>query len=259
MGQRVPPEMIRVPGGTFTSAIRAGAPDKRITLTDFRLARTQTTNTEYARFCTDTGQGMGLHTPGWGLSDENPVVNVSWYAAIDYANWMSTRAGLSPAYVIDKDRDDPDNENPYDHLKWTVRVDWRADGFRLPTEAEWEYAARGGQNGLGFRFAGSDDLDEVGWFAGNSGGRAHDVAAKRPNELMLHDMSGNVWEWCWDWYEDAPAGSDGDPRGSDGGTFRVVRGGSWYVSDDLCLVENRNYANPHLIHNNYGLRLAQSL
>ena len=255
MARADPTEMIRVPGGTFPSAIRAG---ERIALTDFRLARTQTTNGEFALFCADSGRSIGLYTPGWGLADDNPVVNVNWYDAVEYANWSSRRAGLAPAYEIDEAHPDPHNENPYDQLKWAVRVDWRADGFRLPTEAEWEYAARGGPDGHGFRFAGSDDLDEAGWFAGNSRGRTQDVGEKRPNELTLYDLSGNVSEWCWDWFEEAPAGAGDDSRGPEKGTFRVVRGGAWNDSDDVCLVENRNYANPHVRHHSYGLRLAQS-
>ena len=84
------------------------------------------------------------------------------------------------------------------------------------------------------------------------------MAAKRPNALDVHDLSGNVWEWCWHWYAEALAGADqDDPVGPDGGTFRVVRGGSWYVEDDLCMVENRNHANPPIQHHAYGVRLAQ--
>jgi formylglycine-generating enzyme required for sulfatase activity len=258
MDKRDAPEMMPVDGGAIASRIQNEAREQQIRLRDFHIARMQTTNRQYALFCADVGRDMRTHAPGWGLSDDNPVVNINWYDAVEYANWLSDQLGLARAYVLDKDQKEPHNQNKYDQIKWAVRVDWEADGFRLPTEAEWEYAARGGRQSRGFQFAGSDELEEVGWFAGNSNRRTQNVAEKKPNELTLYDMSGNVWEWCWDWFEDISASTAENPRGASAGEFRVIRGGSWYASEDMCLVSNRNYFNPHVRHPNNGLRLARS-
>ena len=103
---------------------------------------------------------------------------------------------------------------------------YRKTSYRLPTEAEWEYAARGGNASKGYLYAGSDNVDEVAWYSSNSGWRTHPVGGKAPNELGLYDMSGNVWEWCWDWYGNYSSGSQTDPRGPSSGSFRVSRGGS---------------------------------
>jgi formylglycine-generating enzyme required for sulfatase activity len=112
----------------------------------------------------------------------------------------------------------------------------------LPTEAEWEYAARGGNKSKGYRYSGSNDIDAVGWYDDNSGGKTHPVAQKQPNELGLYDMSGNVWEWCSDWYSDSYYRSSpkNDPQGPNSGKYRVLRGGRRDGSDDGCRVANRN-------------------
>ena len=118
--------------------------------------------------------------------------------------------------------------------------------YRLPTEAEWEYAARGGNQSKGFVYAGSNDIDEVAWHYGNSGNKTHPVGQKKPNELGLFDMSGNVWEWCRDWYAgDYYAKSpEKNPAGPDSGSYRVIRGGSWSIDADGCRVANRDFLGP---------------
>jgi len=129
--------------------------------------------------------------------------------------------------------------------------------FRLPTEAEWEFAARGGNKSKGYKYAGSNDIDSVAWYDGNSGGKTHPVAQKQPNELGLYDMSGNVWEWCQDWYGEYSNNNQTNSTGPKSGSFRVLRGGSWYFSARICRVSYRYYNAPDNRDSYLGLRLAQ--
>ena len=129
--------------------------------------------------------------------------------------------------------------------------------FRLPTEAEWEYAARGGNKSQGYKYAGSDTLDDVAWYDDNSGNETHEVGQKKPNELGLYDMSGNVWEWCNDWYDDYSNSSQNNPQGPSSGSRRVFRGGGWSRSARNCRVSLRYFSTPDFRDFNLGLRLAQ--
>ena len=167
---------------------------------------------------------------------------ISWYDAVEYCNWLSKKERLTPAYNISgKD------------------VTWNrsANGYRLPTEGEWEYAARGGNKGMGYIFAGSNDVDEVGWYYDNSGGKTHPVGWKKPNELGIYDMSGNVGEWVWDWYGSYSYTSQTDPTGPYSGSDRVGRGGSWNNNADNLRSANRNNNDPSNSNNNLGFRLVR--
>ena len=131
--------------------------------------------------------------------------------------------------------------------------------FRLPTEAEWEYAARGGDRSKGYKYAGSGNLDEVGWYGGNSGKHTHPVGEKKPNELGLYDMSGNVWEWCQDWYGDYTDEAQTNPTGPQSGGVRVLRGGSSWLNARFCRVSYRCSGDPGNRYGSIGLRLVLSL
>ena len=128
--------------------------------------------------------------------------------------------------------------------------------FHLPTEAQWEYAARGGKKSRGYKYAGSNTLDNVAWYHDNSGNSTHPVKTKSPNELGLYDMSGNVWEWCQDWYGEYSSGSQTNPTGTSSGSSRVCRGGSWYYGARDCRVSRRGYAASSRRTSDLGFRLA---
>ena len=170
-----------------------------------------------------------------------PVELISWYDAVAFCNRLSAQEGLAPAYTI---------------TDQSVTWDRSDDGYRLPTEAEWEYAARGGQTHV---YAGSDQLNDLAWFSGNSGYRTHAVHKKQPNAWGLYDMSGNVWEWVWDWQGEYPAGDVTDPTGPAKGAYRVLRGGSWNDNPRCSRVAARNGCTPGLRSYAAGFRLARSI
>jgi len=139
----------------------------------------------------------------------------------------------------------------YDAVAFCEKV-----GGRLPTEAEWEFAARGGNNSKNYEYSGSNDINQVAWYRNNSGSKTRPVGQKSPNELGIYDMSGNVWEWVNDWYGSYPNGAVTDPTGPVSGSYRVDRGGSWYNDSQYCRVALRAYRSPSSRNGNLGLRVA---
>jgi formylglycine-generating enzyme required for sulfatase activity len=177
---------------------------------------------------------------------------------VTQAQWEAVM-GSNPSYF--------DNANlPVETVSWNdiqtfiTKLNQLTDGnFRLPTEAEWEYAARGGKSSNGYTYAGSNTIGNVAWYWDNSGNRTHLAATKTANELGLFDMSGNVWEWCSDWYDIYSSVSQTNPTGPSTGPGRVVRGGSYYSNASLSRVAMRYSFTPDKRYNDLGFRLARSL
>jgi formylglycine-generating enzyme required for sulfatase activity len=236
---KAPDGLVFVKGGTFKNT-KSNYYGKGVTVSDFYIGKYLVTEKEWTAV-------MGSN-PSKFSGDNFPVEMVTWYDSIEYCNRRSIQEGLKPYYNIDKATKDPNNlPDPHfgdlDKIKWTVTINPGANGYRLPTEAEWEYAAGGGQLSRSYTYSGSDDVDEVAWYWRNSGEmklsgfwswsivqQNHDqpqpVGSKKPNELGLYDMSGNVREWCWDWDGDLQTNVS-DPKGSPSGFRRIWRGGGW--------------------------------
>ena len=254
------PEMILVEGGSFDMGCTSEQQDcrdnekpvHRVTLDSYYIGQYEVTVQEFKAFLDATNHVTDAEKNGGsyiltGSSFENragvnwrndakgvirptidywhPVIHVSWNDAVAYCKWLSGRTGKS---------------------------------YRLPTEAEWEFAARGGNKSQGYQYAGGDNLDDVSWHWNNSGGKTHAVGQKRANELGLYDMSGNVCEWCQDWYGDYSASAQTNPTGPSTGAYRVYRGGSWYDGPQDCRVTYRFSDDPGLRFNDLGFRLART-
>lgn len=212
-----------------------------VSISTFLLSKTEVTYWQWGLYCAAKKQGM--EKPGWGSEGNNPAVLVSWYDAVNYCNWVSSQLGFDQVYKIT-------NEN--------IQINWNAKGFRLPTDAEWEYAARGGPNQQTFEYSGSNDPNEVGWTYENAGSHTHPIANKKANSLGLFDMSGNVWEWCWDWYgETYDLNQNNNPKGPDKGSVRVLRGGSWFNDAIDARVAYRSRDFPVRRSHDFGFRLAR--
>ena len=242
-------EMVKVEGGTFTMGATAEQgsdydsdelPTHQVTLSDYYIGKYEVTQQlweyvmSYSGTCAD-GSSMSAYasdvwlgsdpSSSYGVGDYYPAYYVSYYDIVDI------------------------------FLPRLNKITGRT--YRLPTEAEWEFAARGGKQSKGYKYSGSDNIGVVAWYTGNSGGKTHQVGTKEPNELGIYDMSGNVWEWCGDWYGYGSYSSSAqtNPTGPSSGYDRVLRGGSWFSDARLCRVSDRGISFPSSRYFNYGFRV----
>lgn len=225
-------------GNTFEENFEDELPVHSVTLNDFYIGTYEVTQGEWKSV-------MGNNPSQFKGDDNKPVENVSWFDAVNYCNKLSEKEGLTPCYTFGRNN--------------AVIWNQSANGYRLPTEAEWEFAARGGLKSKNYVYAGSNNLDEVGWFKDNSGGTTHPTGTKRANELGLYDMSGNVWEWIWDWYSNSYA-SDAvsNPEGVTSGFERGRRGGSWHIVSKSSRSSNRLGSPPQMVFNFVGFRIVKN-
>jgi formylglycine-generating enzyme required for sulfatase activity len=213
------PEMIFVEGGTFQMGSSSGESDEKpvhsVTLSAFNIGKYEVTQAQWKVV-------MGNNPSNFTGCDDCPVENVSWNDVQDFIRKLNAQTGKN---------------------------------YRLPTEAEWEYAAKGGKSGKGYTYSGSNDLNAVAWNSDNSGSKTHSIGGKQANELGIYDMSGNVWEWCSDWYDTYTSYSETNPTGASSGQLRVLRGGSWLSSANRCRTAFRFRRNPDDWYYYYGFRL----
>ena len=232
---KVPSDFVLVEGGTFQMGGNAYGDEKPIhsvVLSDYYIGKYLVTQ----KLWVDVMGKNPSSFKGYDL----PIENVSWFDCISFCNALSRRDGWEECYRINGT---------------SVTLLSGKHGYRLPTEAEWEFAARGGKKSIGFEYAGSNTLDEVAWYDGNSGSKTHPVGQKKANELGLFDMSGNVWEWCWDWKDSYPSSSQTNPLGPASGAYRVYRGGSWSYCANHCRVAFRCSSSPSFSNGLLGFRL----
>ena len=219
--------MIAVKGGAFnmgatseqgSDAYSDEEPVHSVTLSDYYIGETEVTQELWEAV-------MGTNPSDFSGNPQRPVETVSWSDCKGFITNLNNLTGKN---------------------------------FRLPTEAEWEYAARGGNESQGYKYSGSNTIGNVAWYGDNSASATHNVKTKSPNELGIYDMSGNVLEWCEDWKGDYSSGSQTNPTGPSTGSYRVGRGGSWYINAWGCRVSNRDYHNPDYSYRSLGLRLCLS-
>jgi len=259
--------MVFIPGGSFQMGSTGDKSDETpmhtVTLSGFYMGKYEVTQAQW-KAVMGSNPSYFTSSPATGeIQDDCPVENVSWYDVIVFCNKLSMMEGLTPAYRIPGfNSTDPvdwgsvptSSDNTWD----AVEIVDGSTGYRLPTEAQWEYAARGGNGSPGnFTYAGSDTIDNVAWYLDNSGNKTHEVGKKAPNGLGLYDMSGNVFEWCWDWYGSYSSSAQTDPIGTSFGSDRVERGGSWGSDAEYVRSAYRGIYYPNCRLNFIGFRLVR--
>jgi formylglycine-generating enzyme len=257
----IPVNFVFVQGGTFTMGNTYGNNNNdgllhQVTLTSFYIDKYEVTQQEWINV-------MGSNPAHFQGDLSRPVEQVSWYSAISYCNKRSMAEYLTPCYTYTDYGTNPDQwpEGWNQGANNNITCNFTDNGYRLPTEAEWEYAAKGGNLSHNYLYSGSNLLSVVSWCYSNSSQQTHPVGLLAASELTTFDMSGNVWEWCWDWYDGGYYSSSPsfDPTGPASGSFRVDRGGSWGDGGSLCRVALRNLYTPSGTAVSLGFRLVRAL
>lgn len=267
----IPEGFVKVKGTTITGS-ESWTPTsdvfvsgRSITIPDMYVCDHEVTQAEYEKYCK---YGSSSPSSSLGDGDNYPAYYVNWYDAIVYCNLRSINEGLTPAYKIGEETDPAkwsgivgDSVNGYcgpssSNSTWDeLTYDKEANGYRLPTEAEWEYIAR--ESGTSTTtYSGSDTIDDVAWYSSNSSSKTHEVKGKNANSLDIYDMSGNVYEWCYDWY--GSVNSSTADTGASSGSYRVPRGGSWSDLASYCAVSFRYNRDPSNRSSSYGFRVVRS-
>lgn len=235
-------QTVTVEGGTFQMGDDFSTPSlpiHSVTLSGYQIGKLEITQGQYKAVM---GTNPSYFTDG-AYADSRPVDQVQWYEAVAFCNQLSALHGYESCYTIDGTN---------------VTLNESENGYRLPSEAEWEFAARGGILSNGYAYSGSNNPDFIGWYNANSGLVSHVVGSKAANELGIHDMSGNLREWCFDFYADSyPAEAQVDPFGPATGEYRVRRGGAWDYSESMIRCTMRNYGVPINRRNFTGFRVVR--
>ena len=242
------PNLVSIPAGTFPMGYNEF--NRKVSLLAFELGETPVTQRQYEYV-------MGKN-PSKLVGADRPVETVNWCETLIFCNSLSMMQGMAPCYSIGNatDLSQFDSTSP---LWKRVICNFAANGYRLPTEAEWEYAARGGKKAEIDQFAGSSNINEVAWYGENSEVTTHDVGTKAPNSLKLYDMCGNVAEWCWDYMGELPIASLTNPHGPKIGTMHVKRGGSWLDDPQQCTVYFRSGSAPTAKSSSLGFRVCRTV
>jgi formylglycine-generating enzyme required for sulfatase activity len=251
-----PVRMIFVSGGTFNNGTST------VTLSSFYIGKYEVTQEEFESV-------MG-YNPSWFSGNSRPVEQISWMTTIEFCNRLSLQEGLNPCYSYSTYGTHPDNWptgwNNSDFNHTNVNCDWDANGYRLPTEMESIFAAMGGIYSNNTQYSGDDNIEAVAWYRTNSyhvgenhpDYGTHTVGTKNPNELNIFDMTGNVWEYCWDIYGELPIEPSVNPTGPSDGELRTSRGGSWFSPSERCLISYRGYGSTITSSYYNGFRLARN-